>query len=120
MTHARVLLVAAAAVAVGLLFPATGAAQVAVDEDGAVRAPTAEEAAALAAAMADGLSQSDKGLVEVRLDDGTTLVDLQGRFESLSVAKVQGGAVETRCVTSPEEAAAFAAPGTPTLTAAER
>jgi hypothetical protein len=121
MTHARVPLALAFAMALGLVFPAVARAQVATDEDGAVRALTPDEARALAAAMGDSLSQSDHGLSEKRLPDGTTtVVDLAGRFESLTVAKMVDGKAVVGCVTTPAEAAAFVAPSEPANPVAER
>ncbi|HSN91274.1 MAG TPA: hypothetical protein VLS93_08595 [Anaeromyxobacteraceae bacterium] len=119
MAFFRIPSLAALAAAIGLFLPAVVSAQVAVDEDGALRAPTAEESKALADATGDALSQSDKGLSERRLPDGTVQVDLQGRFESLSVARVVNGQVVARCVTSPGEAADFLAPAQPSLATAE-
>lgn len=127
MAHARVPITAAAlAAALGLFIPkaalaqqaAADVAQVALDEEGSVRAATPEEMRALLEGMQDSLSQSDHGLTEHRLDDGTVIVDLQGRFESVSVARIENGKVETRCATSAAEAEAFIAPAT-ALTAAE-
>lgn len=56
---------------------------------GELRAPTAEEMAALGAGLsraAQSLNYSDEGLKQVVLPDGTVMVDLQGRFMSTSVA----------------------------------
>jgi len=56
---------------------------------GELRAPTAEEMAALGAGLSragQSLNYSDEGLKQVVLPDGTVMVDLQGRFMSTSVA----------------------------------
>jgi hypothetical protein len=74
---------------------------------GRLRQPTREEAKALAEALKDMVNQSTEGLTVVQHADGTKSVDLQDRFQSVSVAKVSDGAVETRCVTSAEEAKEF-------------
>lgn len=119
MALQRVPVLVALAAAIGLFLPAAAAAQVAIDEDGALRAPTAEEAQALIGAMGESLSQSDHGLSERRLQDGAALVDLQGRFESVSLARIQNGEVVTRCVNTAAEAAEFLAPSRPDLATAE-
>ncbi|MFT3913766.1 MAG: hypothetical protein QM704_06560 [Anaeromyxobacteraceae bacterium] len=81
---------------------------------GKLRALTPEEARALVEAMAPNLSQTTEGLREVQHTGGAVSVDLEGRFESATVAKLAtGGNVETRCVTTKAEAEQFLAPPKP-------
>ncbi len=86
-----------------------GGMQVAIDpRTGKLRSLTREEAKALFEGMRKHLSQSTEGLTPVQHPDGSESVDLEGRFESLSVTKVNpDGSVSTKCVTSEKEAAAF-------------
>jgi hypothetical protein len=82
---------------------------VAIDrETGRLRQPTPEEAKALAAGLKAMLNRSTEGLTVVQHANGAKSVDLQGRFQSISVAKVNSeGKVAERCVTNQREAAAF-------------
>jgi hypothetical protein len=62
--------------------------------------------------VADGLrplvSQSTDGLVQVRRPDGAVSMDLQGRFQNVTVAKKESdGTVTQGCVDNPNSAAAF-------------
>lgn len=60
--------------------------------------------------IADALegNKSTEGLVEVRHEDGTVTVDLQGRFRSVIMAKRNGdGSVSNACVDTPEAAKSF-------------
>lgn len=60
--------------------------------------------------LADALegNKSTDGLVETRHADGTVEVDLQGRFQSVIVAKRNAdGGVTNSCVDSPEAAKSF-------------
>jgi hypothetical protein len=82
-------------------------ATVSVDKNGKLRAPTREEAAALLEAMSKHLDQSTDGLQVRTFPDGTRTVDLQDRFQDVSLAKVQGGKVVTTCVATKAEAKAF-------------
>jgi len=89
---------------------APAAAQAAADPaTGRLRAPTREEAKALADAVAATLNHSAADRPVVVRADGARSIDLTDRFESVSVARVAGGKAEARCVTSPEEARRFAA-----------
>ena len=93
---------------------APAAGQVAaVDAQGKLRPPTREEVKALLEAADRSLLQSADGLRERQLPNGAVVVDLDGRFESVSLAKIEGGKVSTRCVESPEEARRFLEPGSP-------
>ena len=54
------------------------------------------------------LSWSDEGLQEVREPDGTVTVDLEGRYQSISVVRIgEDGRLEEACVASEEERDAF-------------
>lgn len=64
--------------------------------------------------LADGLkgmlnkNKSSEGLVEEHHHDGSVSVDLQGRFQNVTVARVnKDGTVTTSCVDNPRAAAAF-------------
>jgi hypothetical protein len=85
----------------------------AVDAQGKLRAPTREEVKALLDSVDRSLLQSADGLREVQLPNGAVVVDLDGRFESVSVAKVEGGKVSTRCVETTDQARKFLEPGSP-------
>jgi hypothetical protein len=57
-------------------------------ETGRLIMPTAEEMALLSVAEQTGLLRTSAGLTEVRLPDGTVMVDLQGRFMEFTVARL--------------------------------
>lgn len=82
-------------------------ASVAVDKSGKLRQPTREEAAALLESMAKHLDQGTEGLQVRTLPDGSKTVDLQDRFQDVSLAKMEGGKVVTACVGTKAEAKAF-------------
>ena len=89
---------------------AADAAQVAVDpKTHELRQPTREEVEELLEAMKPYLDQSSEGLTPVTYPDGTIGLDLQDRFQSVSVARVDSDEVHARCVTTPDEARAFLA-----------
>lgn len=83
--------------------------QVAIDaKSGKLRQPTREEVEALIEGMKPALDTSTEGLKPVQHEDGTVSVDLEGRFQSTTIAKVQtDGTVSQRCVKSTEEAKEF-------------
>ena len=95
--------------------PGTAGQQVAIDpQTGRLRAVTPEEARALVAALTSSLSQSDAGLVPVRLPNGVVTLDLDGRFESAAMAKLAAdGSIDAECVTSVEELKHFLGLDTP-------
>jgi hypothetical protein len=84
--------------------------QVAIDpQTGRLRQPTPEERQALARALGRSLNRSTEGLTVTRFSNGMQKVDLQGRFQSISVATVDAhGKLQHRCITSPAEAKALA------------
>lgn len=99
----------------------------AVDANGRIRPITPEEARALIESLAPSLSQSDAGLTRAVLPNGAVAVDLEGRFESATLAKVGAdGKVEAECVTTEAEATQFlgltpaTTPGTPAPALEER
>lgn len=85
--------------------------------DEVLREPTAEEMAEFAATVKALVNDDATGLVPVTLADGTISIDLQDRFQSIAVAVKREGKLETRCVTSSQEADALAKPSvTPAAT----
>jgi hypothetical protein len=77
-------------------------------QTGKLRTPTAEEARAIVETVAGLTNRSSKGLRVSQEPNGTTKVDLQGRFQTVVLAKPNpDGTNEIRCVTSLEEATAF-------------
>jgi hypothetical protein len=60
--------------------------------------------AQLAESLKNSLSTSSDGLTEVTHPDGTVTVDLEGRFQNFSVAKINpDGTVTTACVSNAKE-----------------
>jgi hypothetical protein len=57
-------------------------------ETGRLVMPTAEEMSLLSLAERTGLLRTSAGLDEVRLPDGTVMVDLQGRFMEFTVVRL--------------------------------
>jgi len=77
-------------------------------QTGEIKPLTQEEAQKLANGLAPMLDNSTDGLVEVQHSDGSVSMDLQGRFQSVTVARVNSdGTVETSCVDNPRAAAKF-------------
>lgn len=80
----------------------------AVDGAGRLRPVTEEEARALTAGVARSVDQSGEGLSERTLPSGAVSIDLDDRFQSVSMARVAAdGSVATRCVTTVPEAERF-------------
>ena len=70
--------------------------------------------------IADALegNKSTDGLVEVRHADGTVSMDLQGRFQNVTIAKKNDdGSVSASCVDTPEAAKSFLQTAQPETTA---
>jgi hypothetical protein len=84
--------------------------KVAIDaKTGKLRQPTAEESRRLGQAMKTMINHSTEGLTVKEHANGMKSVDLQGRFQSVAVAKKNAdGTVNERCVTNKSEADAFA------------
>lgn len=77
-------------------------------QTGQVRPLTQEEAQRLAAGIKTLVNQSTEGLKAERRADGTVAMDLQGRFQSMAVARRdEDGQLVQSCVDNPGAAAAF-------------
>jgi hypothetical protein len=88
----------AAAGLVAYIDPATG---------GLTATPTEEQRAAMRNALAALVNDSGEGLVEVRLPDGSVVMDLQGRFQEAVVVQVApDGTRHMQCIGSVPDAAA--------------
>jgi len=87
--------------------PGGGGAQAAVDAQGKLRAPTAEESAALLQQMARYTDQSSVGLTVKVMPGGVLMVDLQDRFQDVAIARLVDGKAEFACVDTVQEAKAF-------------
>lgn len=70
-------------------------------ETGAIGLPTARQAEALMRSEENMLSRSTEGLQAQYLPDGTVMLDLQGRFQEFSVARIGAdGRVTFECLSS--------------------
>jgi len=79
-----------------------------VDGKGQIRPLTPEEAKQLADRLKGMLNKSTEGLVEEQNADGSVSVDLQDRFQNVTVARVNtDGTVTQACVDNPRAAASF-------------
>jgi hypothetical protein len=77
-------------------------------QTGQIKQLTPEEAKQLADGLKGMLNKSTDGLVQEQHADGTVSMDLQGRFQNVTVAKVNpDGSVTQSCIDSPEAAASF-------------
>lgn len=77
-------------------------------QGGEVKPLTAEEAQKLANGLAPILDDSADGLVQVKHADGSVSMDLQGRFQNVTVARLTAdGTIEQSCVDNPRAAAKF-------------
>lgn len=77
-------------------------------QTGDIKPLTQEEAQRLANELAPMLDTSTDGLTQVRHADGSVSMDLQGRFQNVTVARVTAdGAIEQACVDNPRAAAKF-------------
>jgi hypothetical protein len=77
-------------------------------QTGQIKQMTPEEAKQLADGLKGMLNRSTEGLVQEQHADGTVSMDLQGRFQNVTVAKVNpDGTVTRSCIDSPEAAASF-------------
>jgi hypothetical protein len=83
--------------------------QITVDQQtGALRVPTPEETQALVDNLIALTNRSTEGLQVATLPNGALTVDLQERFEQVTIARPNpDGTSEVRCVESFEEAADF-------------
>mgnify|MGYP001408489606 CR=1 FL=1 len=82
---------------------------VVLDRDtGKARPLTAEESQKLAEGIKQLVNQSTEGLVQVRHADGSVSMDLQGRFQSVLLAKKEDdGTISQACVDNLDAATAF-------------
>ncbi|MGA9769165.1 MAG: hypothetical protein WBV94_09000 [Blastocatellia bacterium] len=77
-------------------------------QTGRMRKPTVEEARALVDTITGLTNRSTKGLQVEKAENGMSKVDLQGRFQTVVLAKPNAdGTNEIRCVSSLKEAAEF-------------
>lgn len=77
-------------------------------QTGQMKELTPEEAQKLAAGLKKMVNQSTEGLVQVQHGDGSVSMDLEGRFQNVTVARVnQDGSVTQSCVDNPQAAAEF-------------
>lgn len=79
-------------------------------QTGQMKPLSPEDAKKLADALKSELNKnkSSEGLVEEHNHDGSVSMDLQGRFQNVTVARVnKDGTVTTSCVDNPRAAAAF-------------
>jgi hypothetical protein len=69
---------------------------------------TAEDAQKLGAGLKELVNQSTEGLVETKHADGSVSVDLDGRFQNVTVARInKDGSLEQSCVDNAQAAGAF-------------
>jgi hypothetical protein len=77
-------------------------------QTGQMKSLTPEEARRLADGMKRMLNKSSDGLVKVQNADGSVSMDLQGRFQNVTVARVEGdGTLTQSCIDQPQQAASF-------------
>ena len=77
-------------------------------QTGQIQELTPEEAQKLAAGLKQMVNQSTEGLVQVQHADGSVSMDLEGRFQNVTVARVnKDGSVTQSCVDNPQAAGAF-------------
>lgn len=83
--------------------PAMTSVRAVIDpETGRLRVPTREERQEWAESLKPFLSRSNKDLKMVVLDSGAEVIDLEGRFMSMTVAGVRpDGTFATECITRP-------------------
>lgn len=75
---------------------------------GTLREPTRAEIEVLLEGMKPYVDTSIEGLVPVHHEDGTVSVDLQGRFQNVTIAKMEAnGTIRQTCVQSQAEARRF-------------
>ncbi|HUQ50062.1 MAG TPA: hypothetical protein VM056_05045 [Terriglobales bacterium] len=73
-----------------------------------LREPTREEVEALIEGMKVYVNDSPAGLTPVQHPDGMISLDLQGRYQNITIAKIEAdGSISTECVSSKHEAERF-------------
>jgi hypothetical protein len=84
----------------------TAGQQVAVDKNGKLRQPTPEEIQQLISGLK--INESTEGLTAKRVGISSTVVDLQGRFTTVAIAKINpDGSLSKACITNAREAEDF-------------
>lgn len=82
-------------------------------QENQARPLTAQEAQMLSEGVKGLVNQSNDGLEEVQNPDGSISIDLQGRFQNITVAKKNAdGTVSQSCVDNEDGAASFFGIGT--------
>ena len=77
-------------------------------QTGQIKPLTPQEAQQLAEGLKVMLNKSTDGLVQIQHPDGSTSMDLEGRFQNVTVAREnEDGTVSRSCVDNPRAAAAF-------------
>ncbi len=77
-------------------------------QTGRMKELTPEEAQKMAAGLKQMVNRSTDGLVQVQHPDGSVSMDLEGRFQDVTVARVnKDGTVSQSCVNNPAAAGAF-------------
>ena len=77
-------------------------------QTGQIKPLTPAEAQQLADGLKRMLNKSTEGLVQEKHPDGSTSIDLQGRFRNVTLARVNAdGTIERACVDNPLAAARF-------------
>lgn len=77
-------------------------------QTGDIKPLTQDEAQKLANGLAPMLDDSTDGLTQVQHSDGSVSMDLEGRFQSVTVARIKAdGTIEQSCVDNPRAAAKF-------------
>lgn len=77
-------------------------------QTGEIKPLTQEEAQRLANDLAPMLDNATDGLTQVQHADGSVSMDLEGRFQNVTVARVNSdGTVDQSCVDNPRAAAKF-------------
>jgi len=69
--------------------------------------PTSRDRDALADGLKEMINQSTEGLVEIYHSDGSVSVNIEDRFQSVTVAKDDNGRLSQSCVDNPQAAGAF-------------
>jgi Na+-translocating ferredoxin:NAD+ oxidoreductase RnfG subunit len=78
------------------------------NQTGQIKPLTPQEAQQLAEGLKQRFNRSTAGLVEQRDEDGSVSLDLQGRFQSVVVARRNEDGTKTQsCIDTPQAAAAF-------------
>ncbi|HKO62943.1 MAG TPA: hypothetical protein VJV03_17420 [Pyrinomonadaceae bacterium] len=68
---------------------------------------TQQDHDSLAGGLKDVINQSTEGLAEVHHSDGSVSVNLEDRFQSVTVARDSNGRLSQSCVDNPQAAGAF-------------